>query len=63
MGNMLPDYKELYSLMSQFYVVNSYTNEVFFYSGTEAIAFARNIKPLADLYKTILMKISENVTK
>ncbi|MBK8882229.1 MAG: S46 family peptidase [Bacteroidales bacterium] len=62
-GNMLSDYRELYSLMSQFYVVNSYTNEVFFNSGTEAIAFARNIKPLADLYKTDFNEDQENVTK
>ena len=51
-GNMLDEYRELYKQMSQYYIVNSYTNEVFFNSGTEAVSFARNIKPLADLYKT-----------
>ena len=29
----------------------AYTNEVFFNVGTEAIGFARNMKPLADLYR------------
>ena len=51
-GNILAEYKELYKQLSQYYLVNSYTNEVFFNSGTEAVSFARNIKPLADLYKT-----------
>jgi hypothetical protein len=38
--------------MNEFYLVNSYTNEVFFNSGTEAVSFARNIKALADKYKS-----------
>ena len=51
-GSMLDEYKVLYKQLSQYYLVNSYTNEVFFNSGTEAISFSRNIKPLADLYRT-----------
>jgi hypothetical protein len=51
-GNILDEYKDLYKQLSQYYFVNSYTNEIFFNSGTEAVSFARNIKPLADLYKT-----------
>ena len=51
-GNLLAEYKELYKQLSQYYLVNSYTNEVFFNSGTEAVSFARNIKPLVDLYKS-----------
>jgi hypothetical protein len=51
-GNILAEYKELYKQLSLYYLVNSYTNEVFFNSGTEAVSFARNIKPLADLYKS-----------
>jgi hypothetical protein len=50
-GNILADYRELYKNLSQYYIVNSYTNEVFFNTGAEAVGFARNIKPLADLYK------------
>jgi len=51
-GNILTEYRRLYKQLSQYYLVNSYTNEVFFNSGTEAVSFARHIKPLADLYKT-----------
>ena len=51
-AGLLPEYKELYKQMSLYYLINSYTNEVFFNTGTEAISFARNLKPLADLYKT-----------
>ncbi len=51
-GSNLDEYKVLYKQLSQYYLVNSYTNEVFFNNGTEAISFSRNIKPLADLYRT-----------
>jgi hypothetical protein len=50
-GNLLPDYKKLYTQLRQYSLVNSYTNEVFFSSGAEAVGFARNIKALAELYK------------
>jgi hypothetical protein len=50
-GSILNDYKELYRQLSQYYFINSYTNEVFFNIGTEAISFARNMKPLTDIYK------------
>jgi hypothetical protein len=48
-GDILPKYKELYAGMKDYSLVNSYTNEVFFNSGAEAVGFARNIKALADL--------------
>jgi hypothetical protein len=51
-GSMLAEYEVLYRQLSQYYLVNSYTNEVFFNNGTEALSFSRNIKQLADLYKT-----------
>ena len=50
-GKLLPEYKELYDRIKQYYFVNSYTNEVFFNSGIEAVSFARGLKKLADLYK------------
>jgi hypothetical protein len=51
-GSILGKYKELYQKMAGLYLVNSYTNEVFFNYGAEAVSFARNIKSLADVYKT-----------
>ncbi len=48
-GDILPKYKELYAGMKDYSLVNSYTNEVFFNSGAEAVGFARNIKALVDL--------------
>jgi hypothetical protein len=50
-GGILPKYKELYTGLNEYYPVNSYTNEVFFNSGIEAISLAKNIKELADLIK------------
>jgi hypothetical protein len=50
-GNILPKYKEIYTVLKQYTLVNNYTNEVFFNSGAETIGFARNIKGLADLIK------------
>jgi hypothetical protein len=51
-GSILNEYKVLYKQLSRYYLVNTYTNEVFFNSGTEALGFSRNIKSLADLYRT-----------
>ena len=48
-GNILSRYKELYAGMKDYNLVNSYTSEVFFNSGAESVAFARNIKALAEL--------------
>ena len=53
-SGLLTEYEELYIQMSLYYLINNYTNEVFFNTGTEAISFARNLKLLADLYKTDL---------
>jgi hypothetical protein len=50
-GTILPEYKKLYTGLREYSLVNSYTNEVFFSSGAEAVGFARNIKALADEVK------------
>jgi hypothetical protein len=50
-GNLFPQYRNLYSDLEVYNFVNNYTNEVFLYSGAEAVGFARNIKALADLVK------------
>jgi hypothetical protein len=50
-GNILPEYRELYKKLNVYSLVNSYTNEVFFTSGAEAVGFARYLKPLSDLIK------------
>jgi len=50
-GNILPKYKELYTGLREYLLVNSYTNEVFFNSGAELVSFARNLKALAELIK------------
>jgi Peptidase S46 len=50
-GNILPKYKELYTGLREYILVNSYTNEVFFNSGAELVSFARNLKALAELIK------------
>jgi hypothetical protein len=51
-GKLLPRYKELYTGLREYSLVNAYTNEVFFNNGAEIVAFARNIKALADLIKS-----------
>jgi hypothetical protein len=48
-GNILSDYKTLYSRLKEYALVSSYTNDVFFASGAEAVGFARNISALADM--------------
>lgn len=50
-GNLLPKYKLLYEGLREYSFVNSYTNEVFFNNGAEAVGFARNIKALVELIK------------
>lgn len=50
-GNILPEYKELYIKLNEYYLVNSYTNDVFFNSGTEALSFSRNIRAMAEQFK------------
>ena len=48
-GNIIPKYKELYTELRDYSLVNSYTSEVF--SGAEAIGFSRSLRNLADLYE------------
>ena len=50
-GNLLPQYKVLYTRLREYSLVNSYTNEVFFNTGAELVSFARNIKALSELIK------------
>ncbi len=50
-GNLLPQYKELYTGLREYSFVNSYTNEVFFISSAEVIGFSRNIFMLAELVR------------
>ena len=50
-GKILPQYRELYSQLKKYSLVNSYTNEVFGNYGAETVSFAKNIKTLADLVK------------
>jgi hypothetical protein len=50
-AHILPEYRNLYSILNEYNVVYSYTNEVFFSSGAEAIGFARNIRSLAELIR------------
>lgn len=46
-GVLLPTYKNLYSSLKDYTLVNSYTNEVF--GGAEAIGLARGLKSLIEL--------------
>ncbi len=48
-GNLLPEYEKLYSSLVRYNVVNSFTNEVFFSSGIEAISNARGFRSLVAL--------------
>ena len=50
-GKVLPAYKELYDKLKEYNLVFSYTNEVFFNSGAEAVGFARNFSTLEELVK------------
>lgn len=46
-ASILPAYKELYSSMKDYTLVNSYTNEIF--GGAEAISLARGVRALMEL--------------
>lgn len=52
-GNILSGYKELYQKYRQYYIISSYTAEVFFNSGTEAVSFARNAYQMAGIYAKV----------
>jgi hypothetical protein len=62
-GNILSDYKNLYSQLTNYSLVNSYTNDVFFISGAEAVGFARNMNTLAGMYGNNLNTEKINVAK
>jgi hypothetical protein len=61
--NILPEYKKLYSMLNEYNIVNSFTNEVFSTNGAEAVGFARNIRALADLIKNKVNEDQINVAK
>lgn len=46
-ASILPAYKELYSSLKEYTLVNSYTNEVF--GGAEAISLARGVRALVEI--------------
>ncbi|HEY5471359.1 MAG TPA: S46 family peptidase [Bacteroidales bacterium] len=48
-GSILPKYKELYTILDEYNIVNSFTNEVFSSNGAEVFSIARSTKALADL--------------
>lgn len=50
-GDILPRYKELYSGLKEYMLVNNVTNEVFFNRGAEATGLARNMISLAGMYE------------
>jgi hypothetical protein len=50
-GNLLPEYKNLYTGLREYSFVNSYTNEVFFNTSAEVIGFSRSLTSLAELVK------------
>jgi hypothetical protein len=62
-GNIMSDYKNLYSQLTNYSLVNSYTNDVFFISGAEAVGFARNMNTLAGMYGNNLSTEKINVAK
>jgi len=67
-GNILPQYEELYKSLIQYNVVYSFTNEVFFSSGIEAISNARGFRSLVALAQSdatpeALKTAAENASK
>ena len=50
-GHILPRYKELYSKLKEYTLINSFTNDAFFSSGAEAVGLARNLVALAGMYE------------
>lgn len=48
-GKILDTYKDLYTKLREYSLVNRYTNEVF--SGADIFSFSRSLKNLADLYE------------
>lgn len=48
-GDILPRYNSLYTAYKDYYLVNSYTNEVM--NSGEAVALARGMKTLVDMYE------------
>jgi len=62
-GNILPKYKEVYNILSEYNLVNSYTNDVFFSNGIEAVSLARSMRPLAEKYNGNIDEDQINVLK
>ena len=67
-GDLLPRYEQLYSDLVKYNVVNSFTNEVFFSSGIEAIGHARGYRSLVALAESgadagAIRNAAENATR
>ncbi len=60
-GNILPRYREIYEQYREYYLVNSYTNEVI--NGAEAFGISRNIDPLIRLYESNASQEQINETR
>jgi len=50
-GDILPKYKELYSELKDYNVVNNFTNEVFYSNGIGTVSLARNMISLVELIR------------
>jgi hypothetical protein len=60
-GDILPAYKEIYSSLKDYTLVNNFTNEVF--NGIESFIIARNAKELAGLFENNKLADKETVKK
>lgn len=60
-GDLLPAYKDIYSSLKEFMLVNSFTNEVF--NGVEAFSIARSTAELAGLFDNDKTAGNETVQK
>jgi hypothetical protein len=60
-STLLPTYKELYSDLKEYSLVNSYTNEVM--NGAEIINFSRSLKTLSDLCESNSSEAEINIAK
>ena len=60
-GQILPEYKKLYTSLRDYSLVNSYTNEVM--GGAEAITLARSVRRLVELYEKNANEEAMNAAK
>ena len=50
-GVILSEYRDLYSKLKDYTLVNNFTSDAFFSNGAEAVGFARNMVVLAGMYE------------